>query len=66
MTDLEKYLFDLRGYMVVGDVLSAEALETLNGLIDEHFSEEVEMEDNKRHQGGYLTWGQPDTPFWAW
>ena len=59
MTDLEKYLFDLRGYIVVEDVLSAAELAELNGIIDGRFAEEVEMKDSKRHQGGYLSWGQP-------
>tara|TARA_B100000700_G_C14722459_1_gene704394 strand:+ start:256 stop:504 length:249 start_codon:yes stop_codon:yes gene_type:complete len=66
MTDLEKYLFDLRGYMVVEDALTAEEVATLNGIIDERFAEEVEMKDSKRHQGGYLSWGQPfSLTFWT-
>ena len=59
MTDLDKYLFDLRGYMVVEDVLSADEVSEMNQLIDSRFDDEVEMKDAKRHQGGYLSWGQP-------
>jgi len=58
VTDLDKYLFDLRGYMVVEDVLSAEEVSEVNGLIDDRFEAEVALQYSKRHQGGFLPWGQ--------
>ena len=36
MTDVEKYLFDLRGYIVIEDVLNADQVTELNRLIDEN------------------------------
>ena len=35
-TELRNYLYDLQGYIVVKDVLSAEQVATLNALLDEH------------------------------
>jgi len=35
MTEAEKYLFDLRGYLIVEDVLNADELAELNRLIDD-------------------------------
>ena len=35
MNELEKYLFDLQGYLVLEDVLTAEEVAELNRLIDE-------------------------------
>jgi hypothetical protein len=58
VTDLDKYLFDLRGYIVVEDVLSTDEVAEMNGLIDEHY-DEVEMVESRKHQGGFLPWGQP-------
>ncbi|MDA0711135.1 MAG: mitomycin antibiotics/polyketide fumonisin biosynthesis protein, partial [bacterium] len=57
MTEEEKYLFDLRGYLVVDDVLSPAELAILNRLIDENHPG-VQEETNKRHAGGFLPWGQ--------
>ena len=34
MTEEERYLFDLRGYLVIEDVLGSEELDELNGLLD--------------------------------
>ena len=34
MTEQERYLFDLQGFLVIEDVLGAEELEELNGLLD--------------------------------
>ena len=36
MTDVEKYLFDLRGYIVIEDVLNADQVTALNRLIGEN------------------------------
>lgn len=58
MTDLEKYLFDLRGYLIVEDVLTSDQIKEMNTLIDEH-SSELNLESGKLHTGGFLTWGQP-------
>jgi len=57
MTDVEKYLFDLRGYIVIEDVLNADQVTDLNRLIDENHPG-VSEDSNKKHAGGFLTWGQ--------
>ena len=36
MNDLERYLFDLQGFLVVEDVLAADEVVRLNGAIDRH------------------------------
>lgn len=45
MNDEEKYLFDLRGYLVVPDVLSADEVSSLNAHLDDHGL----WEDENRH-----------------
>lgn len=57
MTEVEKYLFDLRGYIVLEDVLSKDDLTVLNGLIDENHPG-VNEESGKKHTGGFLSWDQ--------
>ncbi|MEE2657673.1 MAG: phytanoyl-CoA dioxygenase family protein [Candidatus Latescibacterota bacterium] len=57
MTDLEKYLFDLNGFLVIEDALTADEVAQLNTFVDEH-ADEVRLEGGKSHQGGFLTWGQ--------
>ena len=57
MTDVEKYLFDLRGYIVIEDVLNADEVTELNRLIDENHPG-VNEDSHKKHSGGFLTWGQ--------
>ena len=36
MNEEQKYLFDLTGYLLLRDVLSAEELQALNAGIDQH------------------------------
>ena len=57
MTDVEKYLFDLRGYIVIEDVLNTDQVTELNRLIDENHPG-VNEDSHKKHSGGFLTWGQ--------
>lgn len=58
MTELQKYLFDLRGYLIIEHVLTPNQIADLNHLIDGH-SSELDLESGKLHTGGFLTWGQP-------
>lgn len=58
MTDVEKYLFDLRGYLIVEDVLTPDEVATLNQLIDTNHPG-VHEDSLKKHTGGFLSWGQP-------
>ena len=45
MTDDEKYLFDLNGYLVVRGVLTPEEVKTVNEVIDNHSDDMVERSD---------------------
>ena len=36
MTDEERYLFDLQGYLVIDDVLKPDELDDLNHMLDEY------------------------------
>jgi hypothetical protein len=63
MTDEEKYLFDLRGYLVIPDVLSVDELASVNEALDGHElwdgSNPLEFEIVKRYNdrlinAGYL------------
>ena len=59
MTEVERYLFDLQGYLIVEDVLDTEAVAELNRLIDaQEMGADVEQAEGRLHTGGFLTWGQ--------
>jgi hypothetical protein len=45
MTDDEKYLFDLNGYLIVRGVLTPEEVKVANGAIDNHAHEMVERSE---------------------
>ena len=45
MTEEEKYIFDLNGFIIVRDVLNKEEVEAANKAIDTHASEMVERAD---------------------
>ncbi|MDF2441732.1 MAG: hypothetical protein JWN98_2716 [Abditibacteriota bacterium] len=58
MTEHEKYLFDLQGYLAVPDALDGEQLATLNALLEEQMAQA--MGDKSTHRfGGLLDWGPP-------
>jgi hypothetical protein len=58
MTEQEKYLFDLQGYLAVPAALSAEQLQALNAILDEQIAAEMGDATTKRF-GRLLHWGQP-------
>ncbi len=51
MTEEEKYVFDLRGYLVVHDVLSQDEIDACNAEID-HFHDEMVFLDRGSKPGG--------------
>lgn len=59
MNDVEKYLFDLRGYLILEDVLSPDDVAELNRLIDKQNLPEPPLESGKARFGGFLSWGKP-------
>ena len=70
MSDREKYLFDLQGFLVVRGLLSTDEVKRLNEAVDanrdkhgEHTARAVgpELEGThlRGHINGMLTWGPP-------
>lgn len=59
MTDEERYLFDLNGYLVVREVLTAEELKALNDILDAMPPWEEKTETRNFHTGPVLDWGEP-------
>ncbi len=59
MTEQERYLFDLQGYLVVRDALTPEQITTLNGLVDTHLEAKVAPDAPSHRFGNLLAWGEP-------
>jgi Phytanoyl-CoA dioxygenase (PhyH) len=59
MDDVQKYLFDLRGYLILEDVLSAAEVRALNEGIDAQALPEPSLESREGRFGRFLPWGQP-------
>ena len=59
MTDQERYLFDLQGFLVIPNALSVAQVAALNGLLDQHIEGEMAPEASTHRFGDLLTWGQP-------
>ena len=59
MTDQERYLFDLQGYLVIPNALSADQLAALNTLLDERITREMAPDASTHRFGDLLSWGQP-------
>ncbi|MDX1935069.1 MAG: phytanoyl-CoA dioxygenase family protein [Capsulimonadales bacterium] len=59
MTDTEKYLFDLNGYLALPEVLTRNELDALNSLLDERIAAEREPEETSFRFRDILTWGRP-------
>lgn len=59
MTEQERFLFDLQGYITVPNALDAGQLKDLNALFDARLAETTKPEDNSKRLGGLLRWGQP-------
>ncbi len=59
MTDYERYLFDLQGYIVVPDALSPEHVGELNSLMDERIADDCEADMRTHRWVGMLDWGEP-------
>src|SRR5215211_7968126 len=57
--EVERYLFDLQGYLVIQDVLSAEELAELNRLVDERNLPGPGLAVSQASFSGFLSWGKP-------
>lgn len=59
MTEQERYLFDLQGFLVVPDALAPEEIAALNGLLDERLEREAAADAGSHRFGRLLEWGKP-------
>jgi len=57
MTPQERYLFDLQGYLVVPDALSAEQVTQLNRIMDGRVAEAVDPNATRHRWMSMLNWG---------
>jgi ectoine hydroxylase-related dioxygenase (phytanoyl-CoA dioxygenase family) len=57
LTDQERYLFDLQGFLVVEDALAADQLAALNAALDERLAHQVEPDASTHRFGGLFGWG---------
>ena len=56
-TELEDYLFDLRGYLVLEDALSPEEVKELNTALDDLLAKREPVDPKVRAREGYSkTW----------
>ncbi|MYC96590.1 MAG: phytanoyl-CoA dioxygenase family protein [Caldilineaceae bacterium SB0661_bin_32] len=58
MNEEERYLFDLRGYLVIEEVLSPGEVENLNRLIDGQGLPEPQLDTMGARFGGFLGWDE--------
>ncbi|MDQ2730243.1 MAG: phytanoyl-CoA dioxygenase family protein [Armatimonadota bacterium] len=59
MTDSQRYLFDLQGFLVVEDALTAEQVVKLNGVLDERMALDMPEEKTTHRLGRMLRWPEP-------
>lgn len=59
MTDHERYLFDLQGYLAVPNMLNAEQLAALNAILDERLEQAVAPTARTHRFFPLLDWGGP-------
>ena len=59
MTDQERYLFDLQGYLVVPNALTTGQIASLNATLDEQIACEVAPDASTHRFLTPLSWGQP-------
>jgi len=59
MDELERYLFDLQGYLVVNDVLTPEEVARLNAAIDRHTDGITGHDGSDARIYGFLNWEEP-------
>jgi len=58
MTDQEKFLFDLQGFITVPDALDAAQVAELNRILDEQIAQDTPADATNKRWGNLLTWGR--------
>ena len=61
MDALEKYLFDLQGFITVPNAVPADQLAVLNAILDEHIEAECQPDMRTHRFSENLSWGKPYT-----
>ena len=61
MDALEKYLFDLQGFITVPNAVPADQLAVLNAILDEHIEAECQPDMRTHRFSENLPWGKPYT-----
>src|SRR5579862_8003822 len=59
MTEKERYLFDLQGFLVVPNALSSAELSELNAILDKQVAEHAKPSDAHHRISHLLPWGKP-------
>ncbi len=59
MNEVERYKFDLQGYIILEDVLNRDEVAELNHLVDAQNLADPGLETSGARFGNYLTWGTP-------
>ncbi len=59
VTEQEKYLFDLQGFLVVENALDGDHIAALNAILDERIAADVLPDATSHRWGRLLTWGEP-------
>ena len=59
MTDHQRYLFDLQGYVVIPDALSPDHVRELNALMDARIAADCDADMRTHRWVGMLDWGEP-------
>ena len=58
MTEQERYIFDLQGFLVVANALSSEEVDKLNAIMDEHIDRECDADMSTHRFTNLLRWGK--------
>jgi ectoine hydroxylase-related dioxygenase (phytanoyl-CoA dioxygenase family) len=58
MTDEQRFIFDVQGYLVVEGVLPPERVQRMCAAMEEHGVREPQNNPNASRFGGFLTWGE--------
>jgi hypothetical protein len=59
MTEKERYLFDLQGFITVPNALSSTQIEELNATLDRQISQHVKPNESQHRFAHILPWGKP-------
>ncbi|WP_231867060.1 hypothetical protein [Anabaena sp. 4-3] len=59
MTDIERYLFDLQGFLIIENALSSEHIQALQAVLEQQIALQNQPEVSCLRFDGLLPWGEP-------